>query len=267
MNAGAIGGGAVDDRGLVEQAVALVLGEAPPGWTRLNIAFDAASSEVTVTADGRVVQSPVPPQAVEALSEYHRQAVSNGSSWRRLSIGCGSDGTLSMRKDDGARGVSRRWPQRVLAAITVSCLAAAAVLFAVGWRRSEPPRLGVLAVPLSARAKAAFAVLEEWYAAEDHGDAARMRELSCAHPTQSLSDWINTIAYYGQDQGLVFPDALTQFRDDGAAVWVKVAVRIRPIDDRMKREVEEAQAHGGFFFETVTFSDEGGTLKVCDGQR
>lgn len=245
----------------------MVLGEAPPGWTRVNIAFDAASSAVTATADGRAAPLSVPLQAVEALSEYHRQAVSNGSSWRRLSVDCRSDGTLSMRKDDGARGVSLRWPQRLLAAITVSCLAAAAVVFAVGWRRSEPPRLGVLAVPPPARAKAAFAVLEQWYAAEDRGDAARMRELSCAHPAQSLSGWINTIAYYGQDQGLIFPDALTQFRDDGETVWVKVAVRIRPIDDRMKREVEEAQARGGFFFETVTFADEGGTLKVCDGQR
>lgn len=271
MNVGAAGGGAVDDRRLVEQAVALVLSETPPGWTRLNIAFDAAPSEVTAVADGGAdggaVPLPVPPQAVEALSEYHRQAVSSGSSWRRLSIDCGVDGTLSMRKDVDTPVVSRRWPQRVLAVSTLACLVAAAVVFAVGWRRSEPPRLGVLAVPPPARAKAAFAVLEDWYAAEDHGDAARMRDLACAHPTQSLVDWINTIAYYGQDQGLIFPDALTQFRDDGATVWVKVAVRIRPIDDRMKREVGEAQSRGGFFFETVTFADEGGRLKVCDGRR
>ncbi|MDP7705253.1 MULTISPECIES: hypothetical protein [unclassified Mycobacterium] len=271
MNVGTAGGGAVDHRRLVEQAVALVLGEAPPGWTRLNIAFDAASSEVTAVADGGAdggaVPLAVPSQAVEALSEYHREAVSSGSLWRRLSIDCGSDGTLSMRKDAATPGVSRRWPQRVLAAITLACLVAAAVVFAVGWRRSEPPRIGVLAVPPPPRAKAAFAVLEQWYAAEDQGDAALMRQLACAHPTQSLVDWINTIAYYGQDQGLIFPDALTQFRDNGSTVWVKVAVRIRPIDDRMKREVEEAQTRGGFFFETVTLADEGGALKVCDGQR
>lgn len=267
MNVGAAGGGAVDDRRLVEQAVALLQSEAPPGWTHLNVAFDAASSEVTVTADGRLVPLAVPPRAVEALCEYHRQAVSSGSSWRCLSIDCGADGTLSMRKDAAAPAVSRRWPQRVLAAVTLACLSAAAVVFAVGWRHSEPPRLGVLGVPPPGRAQAAFAVLRQWYAAEDHGDAARMRELACAHPTQSLIDWINTIAYYGQDQGLIVPDALTQFRDDGSTVWVKVAVRMRPIDDRMQREVDEAQARGGFFFETVTFADEGGTLKVCDGQR
>lgn len=194
MNVGTAGGGAVDHRRLVEQAVALVLGEAPPGWTRLNIAFDAASSEVTAVADGGAdggaVPLAVPSQAVEALSEYHREAVSSGSLWRRLSIDCGSDGTLSMRKDAATPGVSRRWPQRVLAAITLACLVAAAVVFAVGWRRSEPPRIGVLAVPPPPRAKAAFAVLEQWYAAEDQGDAALMRQLACAHPTQSLVDWI-----------------------------------------------------------------------------
>jgi hypothetical protein len=158
----------------------------------------------------------------------------------------------------------RRWPQWVLAAITVGCLVAAAVVFAVGWRWSEPPRLGVLGVPPPPRAQKAFAVVTRWYEAENEANVARMRELVCAHPSQSVTDWITTIAYYGQDQGLIFTDAVAKFRDEGATVWVKVAVRIRPLDDHMRHEVEDAQNHGGFFYEALTLADESGVLKVCD---
>ncbi len=91
-----------------------------------------------------------------------------------------------------------------------------------------------------------------------------MKELACSAPAQSVLDWITTIDYYGQDQGLVFPDAVTQFQDDGTQVRVKVAVRVRPLTDRMKAQVAEAQENGGFLHEVVTLADEGGQLKVCD---
>lgn len=159
---------------------------------------------------------------------------------------------------------SRRWPQWVLAAITLGCLVSAAVVFATGWRWTEPPRLGVLGVPPPPRAQKAFAVVTQWYDAENDGNVARMRELVCAHPSPSVTGWITTIAYYGQDQGLIFTDAVTKFRDQGATVWLQVAVRIRPVDDRIRREVEEAQTHGGFFYEALTLAEEGGAFKVCD---
>ncbi|OBK12694.1 hypothetical protein A5636_11920 [Mycobacterium asiaticum] len=159
---------------------------------------------------------------------------------------------------------SRRLLVGLLAAITIGCLAAAAVVFAVGWRHPEPPRLAVLGVPPPARAQRAFAVATQWFDAENRGDVARMQALACAHPSESVTGWIDTIRYYGQDQGLIYTDALTEFRDSGSSVWVKVAVRIHPIDDRMKREVEEEQARGGFFYEVLALADEGGALKVCD---
>lgn len=248
----------------------MLLGEAQPGWTHLHVEFYSGTSEVTAsltTAEAGSVPRAVPAGVAEALTGYYRQAAAAGDSWQLLVIDCDADGRLSARTDPVATVRPRRWPRRVLTAVTVACLAAAAVIFAVGWRWSEPARLGVLGVPPSEREQAAFAVLKQWYEAENRGDATRLHELACAHPTQSLTDWINSIAYYGQDQGLIFPDALTQFRDNGSTLWVKVAVRIRPVDERMKREVEEAQARGGFFFETVTLAEESGNFKVCDGQR
>ncbi|GFG67502.1 hypothetical protein MKUB_49920 [Mycobacterium kubicae] len=262
---------AAGDRQLIEEAVTTLLAQVPSGWKRLHVEFEPSASVVTASvtaAAGEPVPVSVPAGVAEVLGQYHRRAVANAAQWRLLVVDCDADGTLSARTVESASArPQRRWPQRVLAAITVSCLAAAATIFAVDWRWSDPPRLTAVAAPAPAKAQRAYEVVEQWYRAEDAGDAARMRELACAHPTQSLVDWINTIAYYGQDQGLVFPDALTQFRDDGSTVWLKVAVRIRPIDEHMKQEVEQAQDRGGFFFETMTLANENENLKVCDGQR
>lgn len=134
MNVGTAGGGATGDRLLVEDAVTRMLGEAPPGWKHLRVEFDAGSSTVTatVTADAGPTLLAVPPEAVAALHEYHSQSSATGSAWRRLWIDCASDGTLSTRTEGPAPAGSRRWPQRALAGITLACLTAAAVVFAVG---------------------------------------------------------------------------------------------------------------------------------------
>ncbi|WP_205874006.1 hypothetical protein [Mycobacterium camsae] len=270
MNVAAADGGAAGDRRLVEKALSLLIGEAPTGWRRLRVEFAAAPSVVTatVTSDTGTVSLSVPADAVEALNEYHRLAVASGAVWRRLEIQCGADGTIFARTDasDAAAATPvRRWTQRLLAVITVGCLAAAAAVFAVGWRWSEPARLTVIKVPEpSARAQQAWRSVVQWYDAENHGDAARMRRLACVHPAKAVTDWIDTTSHYGQDQGLVFPDAISEFRDNGATVVVKVPVRIRPLDERTKRQVEEAQANGGFFHETVTLASEGDELKICD---
>lgn len=264
MISGGAGGATADGRDRIEEAVALLLGEAPPGWAHLRVEFDSGASSVTTsltTSAGTSIPLPVPAGVIAALDDYHRQSATAG----RLVIDCDADGRLSARTDPVATAAGpRRWPQWVLAAITVGCLAAAAVVFATGWRWSEPPRLTALGVPPPPRAQQAFAVATQWYDAENNGDVARMRDLACAHPAQSVTDWISTIGYYGQDQGLVFTDAVTKFRDDGATVWVRIAVRIRPVDDRTKREVEEAQTHGGFLYEEMTLASEGDSLKVCD---
>ncbi|OBJ52921.1 hypothetical protein [Mycobacterium sp. 1423905.2] len=261
---------AAGDRHLIEEAVTALLAEVPSNWQRLHVEFEPGVSRVAASvkaAEGELTPLSSPAGVVEALGEYHRRAVTNGAQWCRLVIDCNADGTLSARTEPAFAQPHRRWPQFVLAAVTVGCLAAAATIFAVDWRWSDPPRLTAVAAPAPAKAQSAYDVVEQWYRAEDAGDAARMRELACAHPSQSLIDWINTIAYYGQDQGLVFPDALTQYRDDGSTIWLKVAVRIRPIDEHMKQEVEQAQGRGGFFFETMTLANEDDRLKVCDGQR
>ena len=41
-----------------------------------------------------------------------------------------------------------------------------------------------------------------------------------------------------------------------------MALRVRPLDDRMRKLVDEEQANGGFFFNQFTLVDEAG-LKVC----
>lgn len=98
----------------MEDAITRMLGEAPPGWKHLRVEFDTGSSTVTatVTADAESTHLAVPPEAVAALHEYHRQASASGSAWRRLWIDCAADGTLSMRTDAPGQAGSRRWPQR-----------------------------------------------------------------------------------------------------------------------------------------------------------
>ena len=104
----------------------------------------------------------------------------------------------------------------------------------------------------------------KWFDAENRGDAAAMLSVTCRQPSQTVTDWITSTAQFGQVEGLVFPDAVIGFRDEGTKVWVNASVRIRPISDSQKRDVQEQQRHGGFFSEELTLTDEGGALKVCD---
>lgn len=267
MNVGAAGGGATGGRLLVEDAVTRMLGEAPPGWKHLRVEFDTGSSTVTatVTADAESTHLAVPPEAVAALHEYHRQASARGSAWRRLWIDCAADGTLSMRTDAPGQAGSRRWPQRVLAGITLGCLTAAAVLFAVGWRWSPPPRASMIAVPPpSPREGQVFEVLKRWYDAEDRGDGAAMRALACVRPGKNVEDEIEGVEQSGIRDGVTYPEAITGFRDEGAHVWAMVAMRVHPLSERQRNAVEENLKHGGFFFDSYTFVQESGAWKVCD---
>lgn len=255
----------------MENAVTAVRAVAPPGWTHLHVVFESERSVVTATvttAEAGAMPLSVPSEAVAALNEYHRQALSSGSSWRRLSIDCGADGTLSMRKDSGAQSVSRRWPQRVLATITVSCLAAAAVVFAVGWRWSAPPRVEMIPVPPpSPREAQVFEVMKLWYDAEDRGDGAAMRALACARPGKYVEDEIGGVEQNGNTDRRTYLEAITGFRDEGAHVWAMVAMRLHPLSERQRRDSEQALAIGGFYEDAYTLVQEGGALKVCDADR
>lgn len=267
MSVGAAGGGATGDRLLVEDAVTRLLGEAPPGWKHLHVEFDAGSSTVTatVTADAGPTHLAVPAEAGAALHEYHRQSSATGSAWLRLWIDCASDGTLSMRTDSAAPAGSHRWAQRVLAGVAVGCLIAAAVVFAVGWRWSPPPRASMIGVPPpSPREAQMFEVLKRWYDAEDRGDGAAMRALACVHPGKNVEDEIEGVEQSGIRDGVTYPEAITGFRDEGAHVWTMVAMRVHPLSDRERRAVEENQKNGGFFFDSYTFVQESGGWKVCD---
>ena len=164
-------------------------------------------------------------------------------------------------------GVSGRsgWLVWVLAAITVGCLAAAAVVFAMYWRWGPPPRVDMIAVPPPPpRQQEALTVVQKWYDAENHSDAAGMRAVACAHPSESVSGWIDTIEHFGEDQSLIFPDAVIGFRDEGARVWAKVASRARPLNEQQRQAVAQEQTHGGFFTDEFTLADEDGRLTVCD---
>lgn len=245
----------------------MILGEAPPGWKHLRVEFDAGSSTVTatVTADAGPTHLAASPEAVAALHEYHRQSSASGSTWRWLWIDCASDGTLSTRTDASTPTGSRPWPQRVLAALTLGCLSAAAVVFAVGWRWSPPPRASMIAVPAPSPHEATvFEVLKRWYEAEDRGDGAAMRALACVHPGKNVEAEIRGVEQNGNTDSLTYPEAITSFRDEGAHVWATVAMRVHPLSDRERHAVEENLKLGGFFIDSYTFVQESGGWKLCD---
>lgn len=110
-------------------------------------------------------------------------------------------------------------------------------------------------------------MVNSWIEAENHGDAAGLRALACDHPSDTVLAWIDTMEVEGQIQAQSFPDAVTEFRDEGSQIRIKVALRVRPLDDYQKQEVAEAQTHGGFFTDTYTLADEGGRMTVCDMNR
>lgn len=263
----------VTHRELVENAVALLVASLPAGWLRLHVEAQPSSQSLVAqasvtTADGQGQSVPVPPDVLAVLAEHQARATAARTPWRRLVIDCHADGRLSAYTDEVSRSHApgaARWVSRALAGLTGCLLVAAAAVFTVGWRWGPPPRAEMIALPSAPpRQQAAFEVVDKWFDAENRGDAAAMLSVTCRQPAQTVMDWISSTAQFGQVEGLVFPDAVIGFRDEGAKVWVNASVRIRPISDSQKRVVQEQQRHGGFFSEELTLTDEGGALKVCD---
>jgi hypothetical protein len=259
------------DRGLIEDAVKLLISEAPAGWTVLRCEFEPTSPVPTakaaaLTPSGQWQSLTVSAGALSLLTEHQHQAAAAGASWQRLVIEHHCDGRLSAWTEDGpAAADPQRWPRRVLAAITTGCLIAAAVIFAVGWQWSQPPRVGMIPVPPPPpRQQEAFDVISRWFDAENHSNVAGMRAVACANPGPTVVGWFKSIGYYGEIQAYIFPEAVTSFSETAGQWKVDVAVRMHPLDAHMVHEVEIAEANGGFETERFTLVDEGGHLKVCD---
>ena len=268
------------DRGLIEDAVKLLLSGAPAGWARLYGEFEPSAqppvAAVSVTtANGRSQPLAVSAGVLSVLAEQQRSSAAAGVPWRRLAIDCHADGRLSARTENDPGSAAavpsltppdpQRWPRRLLVALTAGCLIGAAAVFAVGWQWSPPPRLAMIPLPPPPpRQQEAFDVISRWFDAENHSDAAGMRALTCANPGKQLVDRTNTTQWYGEDQEIIYPQVVETFSEDGTEFKVTVAIRFHPLDDRMRREAELAQASGGFVTDNFILVDEGGQLKVCD---
>jgi hypothetical protein len=266
------------DRGLIEDAVTLLLSVAPAGWTHVQGEFEPSSlppvaAVLVRTTKGRAQPLPVSAGVLSLLVEQQRSAAATGVPWRRLVIECHSDGRLSARVDnDHGQALTQsvppdpqRWPRRLLAATTGGSLIAAAVVFAIGWQWSSPPRIAMIPVPPPPpHQQEAFDVINQWFTAENHSNVADMRAVACANPGPEVVKWFKSTEYYGADQAIVYPEAVTSFRDEGAQFKVEVAVRLHPLDDHMRHAVEIMQANGGYATDNFTLVDEGGHLKVCE---
>ncbi|TEA06101.1 hypothetical protein [Mycobacteroides salmoniphilum] len=262
------------DRELVENAVAGLAAGLPAGWSRLRVEAQPSSEPPLVeaavtTANGQEQSVQVSPEVLAVLAEHQSRAAAADTPWRRLVIDCYSDGRLSAYTDEtpglrASTGAGRRASQ-VLAAVTGCLLVVAGSVFAVAWRWGPPPRAEMTALPLPPpRQKDAFDVVNKWFDAENRADAPDMMAVTCRRPSQTVLDWISSTAQFGQVEGFVFPDAVIGFRDQGAHLWVKAAVRIRPISENQKRMVAQQRQYGGFFTDELTLADEEGSLKVCD---
>lgn len=248
-----------------------LLSRAPVGWAHLRVEFDPSAAVpvvATVTSPASVAaRLDVPNEVVDKLNDYRAQAAAYGTRWRTLVIDCHSDGRLSERTDAAhVAGGPRRWPARVLAAVTAGCLVVAAVVFAVGWRSPPPPpRAAMMAVPSpSPRQQQAFEVLQRWYDAQNRGDGAALRALACANPGKNVADEIAGVEQNSTVQGIIHLEAVVGFRDQGQRVWGRFMLRVHPISERETRLVQEAQQHGGYFSDEYTLVQEDGDLKVCD---
>lgn len=272
----AAGGDLPGDRSLIEDAVTRLLAVAPEGWAQLHGEFEPLSqpvfAQVTMrTAGGQPVPVQVPVEVFEALGEYQRRSAAAGSHWRRLVIDCHADGRLSAytepREPLPAVRRPRRWPARVLAAITVGCLAAAAAVFGLAWRWSPPPRADIIAVPAPpARQAEAFAVIQQWSAARNRQDMPAMWALACADPTDAVTGEIRAFVK-PIPWAIDYPEAITDFQDNGSSVSVHYSLRAYPLSEEMKRAVEENQLQGrGFFDDQYTLVEEDGVLKICDSE-
>ncbi|MFA4080849.1 hypothetical protein ONA92_03965 [Mycobacteroides salmoniphilum] len=259
------------DRELVEDAIARLAAGLPAGWSRVRVEAQSSSrlplvEAVVTTADGRQQSVLISPEVLTLLAEHQSRAAAAGAPWQRLVIDCVSDGRLSAYIDEArAPAGAERWVSRVLAAVAGCLLVAAGLVFVVGWRWGPPPRAEIVALPQQpVRQMDAFDVVSKWFDAENREDVPGMMAVTCRRPSQTVLDWISSTAQFGQVDRLVFPDAIIGFRDEGAHLWVKAAVRIRPVSENQKQVVAQQQQHGGFFTDELTLVDEDGSLRVCD---
>lgn len=259
------------DRALVEEITRRLLATAPPNWTHLHAEFQPGAQafvgQVQVsTADGSPSTLTAEPEVLAVVAEHQHRSAAAGRPWRTLVIDCGADGRLWAQTDPvtAVRG-PRRWPQWLLAAITIGCSIAAALVFALGWRWAPPPRAAMIPVPLlSPREKQAKAAIDLWFDAESRSDADAMRALLCAQPGQNVIDEIDSLVAFGNLRGITYVDAITEFRDEGDRVSAVFAVRIHPTSEQSLQDAQAAQDKGGFLRDQYTFAVEGGVLKVCD---
>lgn len=271
------GGVPAGDRGLIEEAVKLLLSAAPPGWTQLHGEFEPSSRPLVAVVSVSMQQGglqplDVSPEVVTVLAKQQQSAAAVGAPWRRLVIDCHADGRLSACAEGDPVGLAtqrppdpQRVPRRLLAALTAGCLIAAAVVFAVGWRWLPPPRAEMVPPPPPPpRQQEAFDVLSKWFDAMNHANVAGMRAVSCLNPRPAIIAWFKSEERYGETQAYTYPEAVTSVVQHDTQYTVVIAVREHPLDAEMRSAVEEQQKNGGFAFYHYVLADEGGKLKVCD---
>jgi hypothetical protein len=269
-----VGAAAVGDRSLVEEIVRLLLAGAPPGWTHLHGEFtppgQSAMAGASLTTSAGPESVAVSADVLAVVAEHQRRAAVAGVPWARLIIDCSADGGLSARTEPAApapvvaaaEATSRRWQRRVLVTASAVFVAAAVVVFAVGWQWSTPPRAGIIAVPPSPpREQAAWSAITKWVDAENRSDTAELRRMVCANPSPRLAALIKTFEVEGNIQRLSLPSAIVKFDDEGASVSATVEHRVRPLSDAAKKQIVSPD---GLYETDFTLADEAGELKVCD---
>lgn len=257
----------------------ILLGSVPQGWSHLHVeCLPSGAASAYVGLIGTTTQwLTVPPEAANALVQYLVRTTTGSPGAQRLVVDCFPDGRLSARTEpaDSPANVvptpplrrSRRWPRRFLMAVTVACVTAAALVFAFGWRWTNPPEADIeLLPPPSPREQQAFEVVTEWFTALANRDMARVHELSCANPTGYALNDVQALQG-GFQGGIDYAEAIVKLRDNGSSVLAKVVFRTKPLTESERREVEERQLSGnGLAYRPYVLIDEGGALKVCGGE-
>jgi hypothetical protein len=270
------------DRGLIEDAVTLLLSVAPPEWAQMHGEFEPCSQPPLVVASVMTTTGEWQPLAVSSgvlsvLAEQQRMAAATGAPWGRLTVECSSDGLLSAWTENGPVPMqahqpvpgpwrARRWPQRVLAAMTAGYLIAAAVVFAVGWQWGPPPRVGMIPVPATPPLQQqAFDAVSGWLNAQNRADGDAVAALTCAHPSPLIAFMAGQYraAHVPPPDKYEYAEAVTVLHEEGAQVKVNVPMRVvGPMNsDKSQRE---AAAFGVIADLGLVLVDEGGHLKVCD---